>query len=178
MRDRRTRRTHRNPRTHGLVALGALAMLAAGPARAQSQREIDQGSIKYRQSLMDAIGGDMGAMGAILKYGLPFPENLVVHANSLGQHAALIASAFERRVVEGPTDAKPAIWEKPDLFIEKTQALEDAAKNLADVASANPIDPALVAKQMKAVGDACGGCHDSFRKPKEESYKRFGTVEK
>jgi len=26
--------------------------------------------------------------------------------------------------------------------------------------------------QMKATGKSCGGCHDSFRKPKEESFKR------
>jgi len=27
---------------------------------------------------------------------------------------------------------------------------------------------------MKATGKSCGGCHESFRKPKEKSFRRKG----
>ena len=32
-------------------------------------------------------------------------------------------------------------------------------------------DAAAIGGQMKKVGEACGGCHKEFRKPKEQSYK-------
>lgn len=156
-----------------LAALAATLLLAAASS-AQPQAGADQGSIHYRQQVMSAVGADMGAIGDIMKYGLPFQPHVVVHAQAISRHADLASEAFERRVVEGPTDAKPDVWEKPDLFLEKLRAMKAEADKLAEIASNSEATPADIGARVKSLGKACGDCHDSFRKPKEESYKRAG----
>jgi len=152
-------------RTFLTVAVAGLAL----PALAQS----DEGTLKYRQKVMSGIGADMGSIGDILKYGLPQKDAIAAHAELIARRADLVAAAFERNVSAGPTDAKPEIWQKPDEFREKTQAMKTAAQELAAAAASG--DGAAVGPKMKALGDACGGCHEAFRKPKEESYKRVGA---
>jgi cytochrome c556 len=150
----------------------AAAILIASAASAQDAGKLDEGAIKYRQSVMESVGGDMAAISNIMKYGLPLTGNVVVHAEGLASHAKLVSSAFERKVTSGPNDAEPAIWEKADEFKEKTKAFETETAKLVEVAKAG--DPAALGVQMKATGKSCGGCHESFRKPKEESFKRKG----
>jgi len=154
------------------AALLVTAIGVAGAASAQDAAKADEGAIKYRQSLMESVGGDMASISNIMKYGLPLTGNLVVHAESLAAHAKLVSTAFERKVTAGQTDAEPAIWAKADEFKEKTKALETETAKLVEVAKTS--DPAALGVQMKATGKACGGCHDNFRKPKEESFKRKG----
>jgi cytochrome c556 len=158
-----------------LALVLAAALLAALPAGAQPDAGADEGALRYRQKVMSAVGADMGAIGDIMKYGLPFPSSHVVaHAQSIARHADLALAAFERKVVEGPTDAKPEIWEQPDRFREKMQAMKSEADKLAAIAGDGAATPADVGQRVKALGESCGSCHDSFRKPKEESYKRAG----
>lgn len=153
------------------LALVATLALAAGSARAQAaDPKADEAALKYRQSLMEAIGGDMAAIGDILKYGMNLPGHVAVHADSLAAHAKLVGAAFERKVTAGPTDSEPAIWEKPDEFAQKVKNFETETAKLAEVARGS--DPAALGAQVKAVGKSCGGCHEGFRKPKEESFKR------
>ena len=163
----------RNVRKAGIAAAWfAAAVLIAGAASAQDAAKADEGAVKYRQSLMESVGGDMASIGNILKYGLPLTGHIVVHAEGLASHAKLVSTAFERKVTAGQTDAEPAIWAKADEFKEKTKALETETAKLVEVAKTS--DPAALGVQMKATGKACGGCHESFRKPKEESFKRKG----
>jgi cytochrome c556 len=162
-------RSFRLPPAALLAAAASSIALAAG---AQPELGADEGAIQYRQKVMSAVGADMGAIGDIMKYGLPFQSAVVAHAQSLSKHADLAAAAFERKVVEGPTDAKPEVWEKPDLFLEKLRAMKAKADELAEVAADSEATPAQIGTRVKALGDSCGNCHESFRKPKEESYKR------
>lgn len=157
-------------RAHWLVAL-ALTLLVSPAAFAQGGS--DEGTLKYRQKVMSGVGANMGAIGDILKYGLSVEGGIAAHADLIARHADLVAAAFERNVSAGPTDAKPEIWQKPDEFREKTEAMKTEAQKLAEIAAGG--DAAAIGGQMKALGDSCGGCHESFRKPKEESYKRAGS---
>jgi len=149
-----------------VLLTAAILSLLAGTAQAQP----DQGYIEYRQELMEAIGADIGAISDILKYGLPLTENIVGHAESLVDHAGLIAAAFEHKVIEGPTDAKPEIWQDFDRFKKAALDFAAASEKLTEVARAG--DTAEISAQVKEVGKSCGGCHQPFRKPKEESFKR------
>ena len=47
---------------------------------------------------------------------------------------------------------------------------EKAARALEEAAEGG--DMAAIGAGTKALGKTCGGCHRTFRKPKEESYKR------
>jgi cytochrome c556 len=145
-----------------------VALILATSAAAHAQT--DEGYIAYRQELMEGIGADIGAIGDILKYGLPLTENIVGHAESLSRHADLIVPAFEKRVVEGPTDAKAEIWDDFDAFKKATADYKAAAEKLADVARGG--DAGAIGAQVKEVGKTCGGCHQPYRKPKEQSFKR------
>ena len=143
----------------------ALAIGFAFPALAAE----DKVYIGYRQKVMTGVGADMGAISDILKNGLPYTAAIAIHADRLADAAALIPTAFQKKVTAGATDAKPEIWQKPDEFEAKIEALKKAADALEDVAEAGDRDEIHLA--YKKLGKACGGCHKTFRKPKEESYK-------
>lgn len=142
----------------GAVLSTSLAALAA-----------DDPFIKYRQKLMGANGANIGAIADILKFSLPYQDNIEVHANQLSKLASLIPSAFEKDVSEGLTDAKPEIWQDWDQFKAYADDLAEASDKLAEIAAAG--DMPAVGAQVKEVGNACKQCHEDFRKPKEESYK-------
>jgi cytochrome c556 len=54
----------------------------------------------------------------------------------------------------------PAIWEKWDEFTKNAGNLKKAASDLADAAKAKD---EKIGEKVKALGDACGGCHKNFR---------------
>ena len=75
-------------------------------------------------------------------------------------------------MVDGKTDSEPAIWEQPEEWKKAVTSFETETAKLAEVARGT--DMAALGAQLKATGKSCGGCHDNFRKPKEESFKRGG----
>ncbi len=131
--------------------------------------EQDVPRVEYRQTVMSIIGGNMGAMGDIMKNRLVLPGHVAVHAGQMAEMAKLIAPAFEKNIASDATDAKPEIWEDWTKFESAIADFEKAARNLA--AAAEGSDPAAVGPAMKALGKSCGGCHKPFRQPKEESFK-------
>jgi cytochrome c556 len=152
------------------MRLALVLTIALGAAAPSALAADDAAYVKYRQKVMQGIGADMGAISEIMKNDLPFKAAIALHADRMADSAKLIPTAFEKNISEGLTDAKPNIWQKPDEFKEKIRALEKAADGLAEAADDD--DPDQLAAAFKKLGKACGGCHDTFRKPKEESYKR------
>ena len=148
-----------------LTVLGAIFLLPLSGAMAQS----DEAYIKYRQKVMGSLGQNMGGIGDILKQGLPFKGNIAHHAAAINAAAQNIASAFEKKVTDGATDAKPKIWSDFAEFKEKAEKVQEESAKLAKVSMSG--DMSAVGAQVKALGKACGGCHKEYRKPKEESYK-------
>ena len=61
--------------------------------------------------------------------------------------------------VEG-TRSKAEIWQTPDDFLAKAQALTDAAEAVAATS-----DLAGQQAAMGPVGQACGACHEAYRVP-------------
>ena len=154
----------------GFAVLAGLAGSFLLPARvSQAEGAADQPAIEYRQLVMGAIGSNMGAIGGIMKNQLALPGAIANHAHQMADAAKLIAPAFKQKVTAGKTDAQPEIWTDWAKFEAAAADYEKAATNLAT--AANGSDPAAVGLAVRALGESCGGCHDSFRKPKEESYK-------
>lgn len=160
-----------------LVPCGLLVLITGGSAWADGhgEKEVDP-NIKYRQSLMSAIGANMGSIGDILKHQLDRPGAIANHAGQMADAAALIAPAFRDRVTAGPTDARPAIWKDWAKFEQAVADYEAAAKGLASAASGG--DPAAIGAAMKQLGKSCGTCHKPFRKKNRNSYKRKKKAEK
>jgi cytochrome c556 len=151
-----------------LVALLATSTIASADSH-EGEKAVDP-NIKYRQALMSVIGANMGALGDIMKGQLGLPRNLESHAKQLTLSSHLIESAFEKKVVDGPTDAKAEIWKDQAKFREAIISFREASMKF-EQAVADGNDPVLVGAAMKALGKSCGTCHKPFRKPKEESFK-------
>jgi cytochrome c556 len=62
------------------------------------------------------------------------------------------------------SEALPAIWQNPDDFQAKHQALIDAATNLQAVAGT---DLASLQAGLGGVGQSCGACHQAYRAPSQ-----------
>lgn len=152
------------------LAASALSALVVAPRSASAQAApADEAVIEYRQHVMSAVGYNMGAIGTIMKNQLVLPGAVANHAQQMADAAKLIAPAFERKVTAGKTDAKPEIWQDWAKFERAIADYQRAASDLA--AAAKGSDPAATGAAVKALGESCSGCHESFRKPKEESYK-------
>jgi len=141
------------------LASAALAavVLAAGAATA------DEGMIKYRQSVMKANAGHLGAVVAIIKGEVPFTDDLKGHTQAIAELAVIAGKVFPENSGTGETRALPAIWEKPDEFKKAYEAYQTAAANLAKTAET---DPKGVPAAVGALGKTCKGCHDDFQKEK------------
>ena len=150
-----------------VLAALCLTLLATG-ASAQD----DQAFLTYPQKVMASIGGNMGAIGAIMKNQLPYQKNIAAHARGIQIASMVIESAFKKQITEGRTDSKPDIWQDWDKFAAAARKLRDESRKLADLVGSDAMDMAAIGAQVKAVGKSCGGCHKPFRKPKEERFKR------
>ena len=63
------------------------------------------------------------------------------------------------------TAAKAEVWQQPERFAERQQALIDEAAVLVEVAGEGSRDAFV--EQFRRVGEACKACHDAFREPEE-----------
>jgi cytochrome c556 len=133
------------------------------------QAQDNEAFVQYRQKVMMSNGANMGAIGDILKYKLPFQSNITAHAEEIQRMSILIPDAFKKDVADGKTDAKPEIWKEWDKFTTAANDMGREAAELAKVAQSGNME--AISAQVKKLGDACGACHKPFRKPKEESYK-------
>ena len=133
------------------------------------QAQDNEAFIQYRQKVMASNGANMGAIGDILKYKLPFQSHITAHAEEIQRMSILIPDTFKKDIADGKTDAKPEIWKEWDKFTAAANDMGREAAELAKVAQSGNME--AISAQVKKLGDACGACHKPFRKPKEESYK-------
>ena len=148
--------------TTAIVTIGSAVALTAGTAFSVSAE--DSPSIKYRQAVMRAVSGHMGASVAIIKGQVPYADDLVAHATGLNDMANVYANAFKEKTHGGKTRAKPKIWEEADDFSQKIENLKKATADF--LAAAKSGGPAKAGAKLGAVGDACKGCHKKYRAKK------------
>lgn len=123
------------------------------------------GPIEDRQALMKGVGKAMGAIVAIAKKEAPFDAAVVnASATTISGNLEKVKDLFPDGSFEGPPEtwAKPAIGEDRAGFDERRMKAHDEAVAMAGVAEEAQLEPAL-----GALGKACQGCHEKFRRPKE-----------
>ena len=138
-----------------VLAVGLLSV--AGGVHAD-----EQGSIKYRQALMNANAGHAAAVAQIASGGVAFQDQLKGHAHALAEVAKWVAPAFKEKALAGKTRAKEEIWSDWNDFESKAKAFADASAKVSAAADAG--DMAAVGDGLNAVFDACKSCHKKFRK--------------
>ena len=123
--------------------------------------------IKARQAEMKGNGKAIGALVAIMKGEAPYDAAVVkasLDAMAAGDAAAGAANAWDASSMEGATIetwAKPEIWAEGSDIGAKYQAWVDARAALAATT-----DEAGFKAAFPALGAACAGCHEKFRRPK------------
>ncbi len=122
-------------------------------------------AVKYRQSVMKALGGHMGATASIVKGEGGSKHHLVAHAAAMSSIAKMAGDLFPKGSDKGNTRALPVIWEQPQDFAKVVQAIGVATGEMVEAARSG--DGNEIKNAFSALGKACGGCHKKFRKKKK-----------
>ena len=111
---------------------------------------------------MKATAGHMGAIVDILKNGLPLESHVSDHARSMFQNSRMTLSMFPKGSGKGRTKSKQSIWENWSEYESAANNFERESAKLAEVAEIGDME--ALAKQVRATGKTCSGCHRNFRK--------------
>jgi len=144
-----------------IIKVAALIVLLSFCFFGSSSLADSKGIIKYRQNVMKSTAGHMGAIVDILKNDLPLQAHILDHARSIQQNSKMTLAMFPKGTGLGNTKAKPAIWENWSKFESAVKAFVRESAKLTKVAESGDIK--AFAKQVRATGKACGGCHKNFR---------------
>ena len=150
-----------------LVAAAVLVAAGFAPATAG---EFDK-QIKSRKAIMQLYAWNLGTLGAMAKEAVPYDAETAKRAaanlltmTGLGDGAMWPKGSDSTALGEDVTRAKAEAWAADADTGDKHKALSAAAAKMAEVAG-NGLE--AVQGQMKAVGDACGGCHKKYRVEKK-----------
>ena len=147
-------------------------MFLSGPP-AIAELDVD-GMIKYRQSVMKALGGHTGAINRLVRGQVTLMEQLEMHAKAAQDIALTVATLFPAESIPPDaefggatvaTEALAAIGEQPMEFEKAVQKTIDATEELMEVVQAG--NNKELPQAFKQVGESCKGCHENFRKKKE-----------
>ena len=144
------------------IIITAVAMLSFICFYGTSSLADSNGIIKYRQNVMKSIAGHMGAIVDILKNRLPLEAHIVDHARSMLQISRMILSMFPEGSGKGRTKSKQSIWKNWSEFESAASNFERESAKLYEVAESGDME--VLAKQVRATGKTCSGCHRNFRK--------------
>lgn len=146
----------------GLAGVGLLC--ASAQAAEQIAMEKIEPAIKYRQNVMQAMGGLVGASAGRLRDGFTHGPDMTAITNALQALSKDVPALFPEGTDFGETEAKAEVWSKPKEFEKAADDLKEKVDAFA--AAAKNGDRAETLKAFKAMGDACKACHEDFRKEK------------
>lgn len=144
------------------VATALITCLIASFATATPAATAPADAIKYRKAVMEALGAHVGAFLMVNMGKVEHQDHLKAHVNALADLGAQVKVLFPEGTDTGKTDALPLIWKEQPRFNELATKLEKSTAQLRDAVAAN--DKAGTMTAFKAVGEACKGCHDRYRK--------------
>jgi cytochrome c556 len=146
------------------AAPAAAQEAAAEPAAAAEVDKASQRAAEIRQSVLKLMANNFGPMRNMARKEAPF-DAAVVRKNSLRLHqlSLMLADAFatDTRGSGVETEALDVIWETPEAFAGKIDALTTAAGALVETAAS--ADEASILAAVGDLGQKCGSCHDDFR---------------
>ncbi|MGQ0486510.1 MAG: c-type cytochrome [Hyphomicrobiales bacterium] len=147
-----------------IVIAGAM-VLGLGASLAHASPD---DSIRARQTFMKSRAEALGPLVAIMKGEATYDPAAVkasLDTINAAWEAAKGADPFAPDSAKGDkveTWAKPEVWSDPEGFKAASEADEKAMAALAA-----STDEASFKAAFTALGNACGGCHEKFRRPKE-----------
>jgi cytochrome c556 len=153
-----------------LVLVSAFALLVSGALFTASAQDAPTpaqqaaAAAETRQSVFKLLYFNLIPIAGMAR-GAPFNAELAEkNARNIAALAPMIPdlfSAMDTRDFDVETEALDVIWEDPEGFAAKAQALLEGANTFADVASGG--DMAATLGAFRGLGGSCGNCHDDFR---------------
>ncbi len=142
--------------TSVVLAAFAVTMALSGAVFGQDD------PISVRRALMKNNAAEATIAGQMLRGEAPYDATAAAAAmTQIAANAAKIPSLFPEGSDTGDTNALPAIWQNFPDFEAHAAALGTAA-TAAAAAAAQGQEAFTTA--FNAVGQACGGCHQTYRK--------------
>ncbi|MHA6262005.1 c-type cytochrome [Arenibacterium sp. CAU 1754] len=150
----------------GAIIAGLASTAAIGEGHADKAA---LAAIKARKANMQLYAFNIGLLGGMAKGEIDY--DAAAASAAAGNLAALTQLDQSRYWIPGTdnaalgdaTDALPAIWESGSKVGESAKALVDAAAAL-DAVAGDGLEALRGA--IGPVGKSCGGCHETYRKPK------------
>lgn len=150
------------------VLIGVAAAMLGSAALAQSAPSAEQ-VVAARQAAFLMSAGNMAAMGAAVQSNATSVRPYAINARSLVRWARALPGLFPAGTgldaLPGRTGARPEIWSNRAAFEAAAANYATAAEALATAAQAD--DAAAFRTQFGAVRQACGTCHQQFRREEE-----------
>ncbi len=141
------------------VAVAALATVV--PAAAQFAKPED--AIKYRKAAFTVMAAHFGRVAAMANGRIPFDAKAAAsNAEIANMVAALPFAGFGDGTDKGDTRAKANVWSERDKFNASATRMQEELAKLN--AAAKTGDQAAMRTAAGAVGQACKGCHDTYRR--------------
>lgn len=149
-----------------VVCLATLSLLVgfssiAAPAKSAKQA---LGAVKYRQSLLQLVRSNVGALGGMAKGAIPMDaKKIEKNAMRIEQLSLMMADYFvmDTREFNLPTDALNDIWVTHDDFKSRIEKLTAAAASLKTTAQQG--DESQFKPAIGALLKSCKGCHDKYK---------------
>ena len=149
------------------IALVLVALFIPAVVGAADPVEVDP-VVSYRKALMSSTGAHMSGARLVIKGQVDRPGDMVMHAKSLHDASKVLCELFPKSTTpkEEPTiEALLAVWTKPEEFKKACETFELETSKLFELSRGSDFD--AVKGQYKAVGQSCGGCHDTFKKDED-----------
>lgn len=147
-----------------LVATSSLIMATSAVADTAKSLKHAKKATHNRQAVFSLLGNNMFPLGSMAKGKMPFNAQAIEkHALRINQLSLMIAD-YTRTDTSGfkvETEALNDVWEKPEAFEKRINALVTASANLQKIAKLG--NELAIKKAIGSVGKSCGGCHDNFK---------------
>lgn len=150
-----------------LSALFVLYGCGGEPPASEPAAEVDEATaraVEVRQAVLRLLSYNYRPMRDMARGNADYDAEVVATRSA---RVAMLADMFpevfapDTRGANVETEARDRIWEEPELFASKHQALRDAAAAL--VAASGSADQETVLAAVSDLGGRCGSCHDDFR---------------
>jgi cytochrome c556 len=166
MQGMRSRRYRHGACGLGVAAAFALVVTCSAPTRAIAADEHDHeklppGPIRDRVDIMEGVGKNAKAIGAVLKRGES--AEIAMPASEIAAAIGKFTKLFPEGSIGEGSRAKPEIWSDRAKFDELAGQLKSQAEALAAAAKSG----GDVKTTSSVMWKTCKACHTEFRVPKE-----------
>lgn len=146
-----------------MKAFAIAACLIATAALAQERALKPETQVKLRKSAYALMNYNFATLDAMADGKRAYDKEAAGKAADWVANLSEVPRHFfgEGTDKVGETRARPEIWQKRSDFDAKMDTMVTEAKKLPQAART---DLATLKKAVEATGDACGACHDDYRR--------------